>query len=633
MIRVAVSTGVDAGLVVGALVAATFFSGPETRYLVLALTLILAWLVRVVPQSHAGGLRIPCHRLALALALFWAWAGLSSLWSVVPPVSIYSFWWIGALPLVFFAYAMAPARAAIWRLVAVTVLVLGVALAVAGIVQVLVLKQAAQSLFRTQNTHAAVLNLVALPAAAYLLIALRAQRTRAQTFLLGACFFVLVLGVAETQGRGAILSFCLGLAVLIGAAAQPGYIRHALLLLALAAGAFLIANLSLEGGLGARVQTLFEPARAAVDRLVIWGPAWELVQQRPWLGSGLGTYYLVSPPVRHVADLSAGYYVHNDYLQIWLETGAVGLMLLLAGQLGALSLLVGLWRESRNVPARIEGAGLFAGLFAVAAHSLVDFNFFVLPILLLMGLMLGRLAELAAPAFGLRHVELQLAGVLGKTASTIVACLLALFALLYLVPQGITEYLRNQAWQYMASGDLQKAERALGRAGRLSPEDAQVLNTRAELYRHALSVVRGQAPLEERQALFERALEFSREAARLNPLRAVSFDIRARLYQENPDLAGEGWRTLAAEAYEQALARDPRLTGTREAYARMLWVAGEANAARHVAEQGVVYGYAPRPELAPLAASLLRFTAELRRIQGDAAGAQALEERAAKLAP
>lgn len=66
--------------------------------------------------------------------------------------------------------------------------------------------------------------------------------------------------------------------------------------------------------------------------------SWPLIQSRPWLGYGYGTFPLVwsdNRPISHLWDDSAE--AHNDYLRILLETGSLGL----AVYLGLLFSLVG----------------------------------------------------------------------------------------------------------------------------------------------------------------------------------------------------------------------------------------------------------------------------------------------------
>lgn len=619
-------TWLSASLFLGAVISAANFNGPEARYLALSLTLVFAWLVVLLHQRYRDGLEIPRSPLVLSVTLLWFWLGLSISWSVVPPVSSYTFWWMSVLPLAFLAYTLAPDRSQLWKRVTVCALPLAVALAVMGIVQTLLWGEPAQSIFRTQNTHAAVLNLVALPASAYFLIAL-GERARTRAIVLGGVMFTVFFGIAVTGGRGGIVSLTLGLIVLLSLAARLVRKQDLTILAALALLAFALADLGLQGQLASRMQTLAQPANAAFPRLVIWQPAWELVKQSPWLGSGIGTYYLVSAAYRHPQDTSAGFFAHNDYLQLWLETGLPGLVLLLASQVCVLWLLIRAWRCRAEPSIKIEVAGLFAGLLAIAVHSLVDFNFYILVILLVTGLMLGRFHELVSSMRPARFIEFRPARIVSRGIYGLFGVSVVLWPISYLSAQALSDHFRNQAWRFSLQGELPRAERALDWAKRLTPADSRVLNARAELYRHALVVVKDVSPRGEREALFQRALDFLAEAERLNSLRAITFDIKARLYQDNPDLAGHTWRELAMRAYQQALRLDPTLALTREAYVRLLIDAGEEALALAVIEKGLAFGHSTKEHLA----SLLGLAAELKRRADDAAAAAALEARATEL--
>lgn len=612
---------VSAALIVAALVAAAQFSGPEARFLAVALTLVIAWLVSSVWRGYRDGLRIPRTALSLWLTLFWAWLGLSVIWSPVTQVSIYTFWWMAGLPLGYWAYTLAPDREAVWRHAAKWVLVLGVALAVAGVVQKLAFAQPVQSIFRTVNTHAAVLILIVLPASGYFLVALnRAKETRRMA-LLGIAVFTLFFGIAHTGGRAAVISLVLGLAVLVAVATRYGRKRNVIILLGLFIAAFVATDISVHGQFSDRMGTLSRPLDVAFTRIVIWQPAWELVKESPWLGTGIGTYYLVASPYRHPADISAGYFVHNDYLQLWLETGVAGLMLLLVTQITVVVVMARALAAKTDAVRKIEVSGLFAALLAVSAHSFVDFNFYILFILLMSGLMLARFQELTSALSAIRVIELRPRDIVGKGSYRVIVLLLVMFPISYLLAQGLSDHFRNQAWRYSVDGRLPHAERALGWSQRLTPADARVFNARAELYRHALSSVKRDSPIGERQALFERALGFLDQSERLNPLRAITFDIRAQLIEQNPQLAGDDWKERADRAYRRALQLNPWLAQTRVAYAQFLFQLGDVTAALRIVEQGLAYRYVSPIKLDPL----LNLAERLRREAGEADVSGALD--------
>jgi O-antigen ligase len=64
------------------------------------------------------------------------------------------------------------------------------------------------------------------------------------------------------------------------------------------------------------------------------------------------------------------HYAHDEYLQILVESGAVGLAIVV---IGAGWVLVATRRSARGLPARLAPAGIAAALVMLAIHSATDF--------------------------------------------------------------------------------------------------------------------------------------------------------------------------------------------------------------------------------------------------------------------
>ena len=123
-----------------------------------------------------------------------------------------------------------------------------------------------------------------------------------------------------------------------------------------------------------------DPQAASGIRVKMWRDAPAMFRDQPILGHGGGSFVWAYPPYqRHVTQHLKYDFIHNDYLQLALEYGGVGL--LLAG----LALLASLWGIGRGVlRARTdEAAFLLAGtggaLTASLLHALFDFNFHIFP--------------------------------------------------------------------------------------------------------------------------------------------------------------------------------------------------------------------------------------------------------------
>ena len=610
-------------LFICALLPAMLFKGPQIEFFAITQMVLMIWLGWIALQSYDSGLSVPKTGLALCLTLFWLWLAVSLTWSEVPSTSEFNFWWVGSLALVFWLYTLTPDRDALWSHAAAIILVLGFVLALMGIYQVLVLEQQARSIFETRNTHAAFLNLVTLPAAAYFLLLMADRGTpRHYVALLGATLYVLFFSIFLTASRGAALSLAVSMGVLIALTVRYASKRGVILILVFMVAAFLSTVIS-HGELGERLPHLVQDSA----RLVIWDSSWNLLKVSPWHGIGLGIFYLAYPPYRSPADTSGGFFVHNDYLQIWIETGLPGLLLLLSVLVSGLWLLVRALRTTNmSKSTRIEIVGLFCGLLAVAAHSFVDFNLYILSIMMVSGLVMGRFHQLAGSELEVPTLRIRISRVTGKRIYPVIVFLLLLLPVLYFAALGLASSYYVKGLALAREGKLQQADDSLAAAQRLSPADDRMLIAHADLYRHAITLLPPDAD-SAKKTLYGQALEFLDDAQQADPLRGLTYVIRGRLYLQSPALAGDSGPVLAAESLQHALALNSRLFQGRLDYATLLLQQGKKPAALQTLEEGVKYDYPEIPDLIPF----YSLTAQLEREAGKAEQAKILEDKVERL--
>jgi O-antigen ligase len=123
-------------------------------------------------------------------------------------------------------------------------------------------------------------------------------------------------------------------------------------------------------------------------RLVLIGSALQLLPDYP-LGTGIFGFSLLYDMNRAVEDqVTAGYFVHNDYVQLLLEGGPLLFLFSLAVFVAVVALLI------RQVFAAPEGdqfrrAGFVLAVAALMMHANLNFVFYILPLSLILGLYLA----------------------------------------------------------------------------------------------------------------------------------------------------------------------------------------------------------------------------------------------------
>ncbi len=610
-----------------AFAASLFFNGMRIEYFSLSLFILLVLLLIVLWRGYSRGLSVPKTPVSIALTLFWAWLAITQLWTTVPYVTMVNFWWVGSAVFVFWLMSLAPERNHPFPGVYIAIVTMGVVLALLGIYQQLRLGIQAQSTFLTRNSHAAMMCLLAVPVSSHFLLAHGATRKAVWTTqILGSVLFVLYLSIALTSSRGATVGLLMGLAVVLGLAYGRIPRSRLLIFLGIVVLAYIAANLLLQGEVADRIGTLVKLAKADPGRFLIWQQSWQMLMDAPWRGIGLGTYWLHWPPYRHPLDGSAGFYVHNDYLQIWIETGLPGLILLLGIYVAVFVMFIRLLRRAtEDSVVTVESAGLFGGLLAIAVHTFFDFDLYIHPIQLVMGLVLVRLHALYLAYVPADVLVIQPAQRMGRRAYRVISFLIILLPLVYFAALGSSAMLTYKARELVTQGKWVEASTALSRAAQLMPTSDLVLISHADLLRQAIAQLPRKESVE-RTTLYREALSLLDDAEKLNSLRPQIFFIRGLIYSQNPDLAGRDWAERAARAYSTALKRDPMAFWAREAYAGLLLWQGGLKQAKEVLEAGIGYQYS-----ASAAVGYYALLARVRREAGETERAEVLERKISEI--
>ncbi|MFL6655298.1 MAG: O-antigen ligase family protein [Sulfurifustis sp.] len=568
------------------------FTGRESWLLAFATALILIWLtLNLARRTDAPGNRERISVVDMFMALFWLWLFASICWSRAPAESAFQVWPAVLFIAVCWAYLLESDATTLWRYVGLIGVALAVILASLSCFQHFLLGHEARSIFVTRNSHAAFLDLVLLTTFTYSVQS--AADDRAPTWRRRAMYGLLLLfsfALVLTTSRGATLALLLALAVAGIVLGLYKLARHAVWPAMFVLTGFALAQVPLNANTASLAQRLSSSETG--DRLIIWTNAWRMLVETPWAGVGVGIYPLAWPPYKSPADPSSGFFVHNDYLQLWIDAGIVGLILFIA--IG-ICLFLDVWRTVRSPShdgaARIEIVGLASALLALAAHSFVDFNFHVPAIMLAAGLVLGRLRQLVGGA----ALRLDIGAFAAARRRAIVAGTGALaLAVLYLFTYGTSDVLAKAAVSYARRGDLDDADRTFRQATLLGAANDRVLTSYADFIRQVLRQIPATEAVE-RKRMFDHSLHLLDRVEHLNPLRWDAAVIRAKLFQDNSALAGPDWLAASTQAYRHALALNPWFYDARADLAALLIKSGDPQAATRELAAGLDFAYAKTP--------------------------------------
>lgn len=281
--------------------------------------------------------------------------------------------------------------------------------------------------FETPATLATVLNFA-------LLFVLVRLAVSAPTWPWVALGVLLSAGLATTVSRGGLLALLAGLFVATVFARRMGMApswRSGVAIAFVLAGGVMVAYAAnaLPRLLGSEHHELHsilgaDAGNSSVSRLELYALAIEGMQARRVAGIGyLGFRSLLDANREAVPTFRDGdtYFVHNDYLQTFLELGLGGFVVLIGLVLLPFALAP---RSGSPGPDRPLVVAMLAAVGSMAAFAVVDFPFYVPVCLLLFGMALGvldrRMGGEAAPRAVPASVPRRIAAVATAAASALV---------------------------------------------------------------------------------------------------------------------------------------------------------------------------------------------------------------------
>lgn len=575
---------------------ALFYTGNNVWLFTASYLFIIINLALVLHQRFYQLITIPLNGILISATLLLIWFAISIFPSQIKYLTLYNFFWVGSLLIVFLIFSFHENKDQIWKNIWPAILLLVLIWAIYGLVQYYYLHVPANASFLNRNSLAALINLALIPASGYFLLN---EGERPWKFInnkiLALTLIILFLTTFIITSRGASLSLILGFVILLSLLRK--HIKRSQLysLIIIIFISFLLTTLSqyfiqdLPAGFTERMITLQDTSKAGYSRFIIWESLIPLFKEMPWYGLGLGSLWVFWPPYRPANDLSAGFFAHNDYMQITLEAGYPGIILLTSLFIFILLSFVRALKNSSSkntftLLQRVELVSLFSALTTFAAHSFFTYNFYVLPLLLIAGIYLGRFNQLAhinsgtlkaIPSFKLYFKPFMF--YLSLTGFTLILCS-------YFLAISLSSYYNNEAKEHTLQKKYQAANALFLKAQTLAPLMDNPFFSHADLLRRGANKLIKVKKFRQANSLLKYAHENLDRAEKLNPLRPQIHHIRGLIYEkENPE--------KAIVQFNKALKLDPRFLFSRIRLARLLYEENHLKQALEILYKGVNYNY------------------------------------------
>jgi O-antigen ligase len=409
------------------LIIATIVSGFNFIGTALSGLLLLIWLGAGLQQTTITKIwiRYPLSRWMLA---YLAWLCIAVWWSTAPNTSWLTAWTLAGLPIAYLAWGMTPNPDKIWHALRTSFLLAGPALALWGLGQAVTGYGYGYPVgpLVDKNAFAALMNLFWFMASSHFIS--KINQKGIHTYLL---FFptlgllLIATTLFATESRGAILTWLLLMPFALWAGFRATRNKRAVLaVLVIALVGYLGAANLLGFGIGHRTLNLEQDASTSA-RLLLWKSAADIAKDHPLTGTGWGTFGIQYPAYRDPREnTTAGFYAHNDYVQLAAEGGTPALVLILGIMVGLLMQLKRSLAFKEN-PRALEATGLLLSSLALFIHAGVNFIFYFTFMNILAGLFAARAVQLITLA-GNGSVHLGGLAKIGRTTKVILVSFIML---------------------------------------------------------------------------------------------------------------------------------------------------------------------------------------------------------------
>lgn len=604
-------------LIAVALLSGVFtYGSDDLKYGPAVIGTFLASLLLIARGYRARSLSFPVTATTLLLCAFFGYVLLSTTWAVVHYTAIYFALIFMLIPLLFFAVVCTgqPERTLRFALGGAGVVIAGVM--VWDLIQFFFIYGAQHGArvkhpFLDPNNLAVFMNMAFIP---LLALSFRHQPRRDRLILAGLTllFFIALLATNSRMALvGAAIAFVVMMPVVIRQTRHPTV--TALGLIAAAAVIIVAANHYMNGSLFFFMRDIFnfEKSASMTERMALWMSSIRIFQDHFWLGTGLASFFFFYPQYRQPDDSSDGYFTHMDPLQIGLETGIGGYILIYALLIAVLCRTVRVMRQKHLTGAdRLLILAPFCGLLTVCIHMHMTFCLYLPAIGIPAAILLAwwyvvTQRYIADPA-------LDIAGPRGRAFSAVFMVMM-IWGMLWAAQATAGIYFNTKVAVAADQGDLATARSYLKWQYRLSPASFyRPYEREAEIAVIELSRLRG-GDVATRQRVLDRGLFAIDQAIARQPRHGSLRNQRAIMLYLAGDDARPGAYEEAITILRGILRTDPMMIDARMGLANLLRERGDFAMALRVMEEGMIW---PRPKGLP-DLNYIAMAAQLNQLMGN----------------
>lgn len=378
-------------LIVAGLVSSFAATGAVTAGWLLVWLGATVWLKVDKPQFSWTRSALPNLMLGFLL-----WISASVWWSHFPYSSWYAVLILGALPISFIAWQLTPHPDEVWEYLKKLYVPAVSVISLWGVYQVAFLGlPRALGPVADPNVYACLLNLAWFPllAAFFTPDSERAKKRGLRRPVVGMSLLFVGLAFFAAASRGATLAWLLLMPLAFWSfRTLPNFRKNAFISLSIVLASYFIIAVIAHTQLTDRASADYLAQDSSVSvRLLIWRTTVDMFAAHPWLGDGLGSWGGIYPAYRQAGDNNtAGYYAHNDYLQIAQEGGVVTFVLFVLIFFILVSQCIRAVSSTKQQPLQVENVGLMLGVMAAYLHAAVNFIFYLVYLNIIVGIYAAR---------------------------------------------------------------------------------------------------------------------------------------------------------------------------------------------------------------------------------------------------